>query len=788
MKLPGADKPIMSKSEKGKTDRQAGANNMKHAGKAPVEISSRRQAEKLFGIMPGGSQVGIYIVQDKTFQFVNPRFREYTGYSNAALSKMNPLDIVHPEDRETVRSKAIRMLKGEAIHPYELRIIHKNGGTRWAVESVGSIIYKGKPATLGNFMDITEHKQAETALRESEEFRSSLLNISPNPIFIVDPDTSIRYANPALEKLTGFSAKELIGKKAPYPWWRKKYLKEVRAKLLEGMHQERRGEEAMFQKKNGGRFWVETSSIPVTIGGELRYILINWIDITDRKQAAQELNLRAQLLDNAGDSICLLDYEGNIVYANKKFGVTHGYSHEKLIGMNMRQLENSMPPEMTEHIIKELIEKGEAVFESTHTLADGSKLDLEIHSRGIKSGNKMYSLSIEHDITERKRMDQELKESEERYRALIELGGSVGEAIVMTQNTERGEASQIFFNGRWPVITGYSRKKLMGMSFFDLLHPRDREASIERYRKKIRGGETPGLIELTIIRKDGTEVPIEMVTASTIYRGKRAAVGYIRDITRRKEVERRIEELYEKEKEARLNLEDALTKRVEFARALVHELKTPLTPILAASELLAEEVENKSAQRLIASIERSASTLNTRIDTLLDLAKGEVDMLDLDLEEVDTLVFLNNISDEMLPVASSRNISLVLDVPTSLPSIRADESRLKQVVMNILSNALKWTPEEGRVTIRARENEDIMIIEVQDTGPGIARESQGRLFEAYYRVKNNRQRLGGLGLGLALSKTIVEAHNGKIWVDSAEGKGSTFSFSVPVCVPGNRRT
>ncbi len=246
------------------------------------------------------------------------------------------------------------------------------------------------------------------------------------------------------------------------------------------------------------------------------------------------------------------------------------------------------------------------------------------------------------------------------------------------------------------------------------------------------------------------------------------------------ESETELKGLYEQEKGLRQELEIEINKRLEYTRALVHELKTPITPVLAATELLLEEIKEERLMRLVQSIDRSASNLNRRIDELLDLAKGELDMLELNLEFVDPVSLLSEISDEMTPVAVGNGQSLSLELPGELPVIWADSTRLRQVIQNLLDNAFKFTPAGGEITIRAREDSANLIIEVQDTGPGISKKDQERLFDPYHRVESDRERFSGLGLGLALSKNLVELHGGRIWIKSQRGKGSTFGFSVPL--------
>ncbi|MBM4449089.1 MAG: ATP-binding protein, partial [Chloroflexi bacterium] len=141
---------------------------------------------------------------------------------------------------------------------------------------------------------------------------------------------------------------------------------------------------------------------------------------------------------------------------------------------------------------------------------------------------------------------------------------------------------------------------------------------------------------------------------------------------------------------------------------------------------------------------------------------------------------LHSIVDSVKPLAQKNRLSLNAELPTSLPVIQADEDRLRQVVLNLLNNAFKFTPAGGSVTVRARTDEANLVVEVQDTGPGISQEEQERLFEPYQQLAKERARLSGLGLGLSLAKKLVELHGGRIWVQSKKGRGSTFLFSIPL--------
>jgi len=217
-----------------------------------------------------------------------------------------------------------------------------------------------------------------------------------------------------------------------------------------------------------------------------------------------------------------------------------------------------------------------------------------------------------------------------------------------------------------------------------------------------------------------------------------------------------------------------------FVLGLSHELKTPLTPVLISSQVLVSELKDEPMLSLARNISRGASNLNSRIDELLDLAKGEIGMLQLKAETLDVLKLLNDILEDVAPVALSRSQTLTSQLPRSLPSIKADKVRLRQIVLNLLNNAFKFTPEGGKIILKAGERDANLIVEVKDTGPGIGEDEQGRLFKPYQQLESDRERLSGLGLGLALCKTLVELHGGRIWVKSRVGKGSTFGFSLPL--------
>lgn len=228
------------------------------------------------------------------------------------------------------------------------------------------------------------------------------------------------------------------------------------------------------------------------------------------------------------------------------------------------------------------------------------------------------------------------------------------------------------------------------------------------------------------------------------------------------------------------------TKEEEWLRfidTLSHELKTPLTTIIAAAGLLAEELEgvvDKSSQKLIQTIIQNSNTLEKRLVELLDIVKTGSGKIQLQHEPVDMKSLVQGTCAQVTPLLRGKGQKLTTDLPASLPLIHGDGPRLEQVMLNLMTNAVKFTPQGGSISVSVRAQDSGLTVAVKDNGIGIAREEQSRLFKPYSRISADRQRQPGLGLGLALSKQVVELHGGRIWVESDAGQGSTFSFFLPL--------
>ncbi len=287
--------------------------------------------------------------------------------------------------------------------------------------------------------------------------------------------------------------------------------------------------------------------------------------------------------------------------------------------------------------------------------------------------------------------------------------------------------------------------------------------------------------ELTI-EHDGQPMNLDIKTVP-LYDNHQKEVGRLvvmRDITDLKLIQSELQSQYDRERELSESLEKEISRRSQYTRALVHELGTPLTAIVAAIDLLEGLIEDPTQQKIVQNIIRSSQNLEQRIHELLELARGELGVLDIILESADINRIIREIIDEMSPVAAEKGLQIHADLSEASLETMVDSRRIRQVMLNLLNNALKFT-KEGSVTIRSYlESPERIKVEVEDTGIGIDPKQLVNLFDPYYTRSKEYSGKTGLGIGLTLCKIFVELHGSTIRAESTPGKGSTFSFTLPV--------
>ena len=720
---------------------------------------------------------------------INSAYTKMFGLKTKEVVGKNIMELptMRPEDAEKGMKLMKEVLETGGTEGIDM-VVYTKWGKEFPINATGTIVKdaEGNPTYFVSTMrDITERKQAEEALRESEERFRALIENALDAIVILNSDGTIRYESPSMERMTGRKAKVRIGKD-PLEFSHPDDIPnviEAFAQLLENqtttVHTELR-----LQHEDGSWRTFEVVGNNLLDNPAVAGTVLNLRDITQRKRAEEETAKAKAYLESAltstPDGVLLMDRQGRFTYVNAAFLKWVGRAAQDFIGKTVREISPPlMSPETTEIIAERVsrrLETGNPIagVEVEVIDKDGKPMPISYSAAGIRDevGSILGEVVFLGDITERKKMEEALRESERNYRVLFE--STIDGAVVIDAETMK----VVLANQTAARMYGFSMEEVTTANLLEYIHPDDRDRALNAIAEDMFEKDLRQVEEFRTLTKDGGVRWIAGVGTRVEYQGRLAGLISFRDITEQKRTDERLRELYEQERESRQRVEAEMKRRVEFTRALAHELKTPLTSVLASSDLLASELHDEPLLSLARNISQGASSLNSRIDELLDLARGEVGMLQLKLEPVDLLQLLRETADSMRPLASSHGQSLTLDLPPSLSPVRADAARVQQVITNLLGNAFKFTPVAGSITLRAKEKDAALVVEVRDTGPGMSKEEQKRLFEPYHRL--HREPSGGLGLGLSLCKTLVELHGGQIWVRSNVGRGSTFGFSLPL--------
>ncbi len=387
-----------------------------------AEIDKQKQAKpdesaELAQALMRCSGTGVYIVQDGKFQYVNALFQELTGYSEPELLGKYSLDLVHPDDKETVRKKAIESLKVGSPLPYEYRFVKKDGDIIWVLEKVTSTKYKGKRATVGSFMNITERKRVEEALAKSQDIYRSVVETGAAGVLVGDLNGNMTFVNEAFCKILGYSQEELTGK--PFADFLHPDDKEmVMEKFMEGLANPEPGYQLEFRAihKDGHAIWIYPSVSPIFHDDILSAGMAIVFDITERKQleeAVKESEERYRtILEEIQDSYFEVDLAGNLTFVNDAMCRTMGYSREELIGMNYRVFAAKEDVEIVYRDFNRVYNTCEPIkglsykfVQKNGTVGFG---ELSISAIKNEEGKVIAFRGVARDVTERKRLEQEL--------------------------------------------------------------------------------------------------------------------------------------------------------------------------------------------------------------------------------------------------------------------------------------------------------------------------------------------------------------------------------------------
>jgi PAS domain S-box-containing protein len=378
---------------------------------------------------------------------------------------------------------------------------------------------------------------------------------------------------------------------------------------------------------------------------------------------------------------------------------------------------------------------------------------------------------------QRKQADEKLRVSEERFRQVAEIAGEMIWEV-------DGKMQYLYVSPVAEVLTGYKTEEIVGkMHLFDLVPAAEREEYIGKLNKVFDEKQTLKAFSSTRTCRDGHTIILE-TSATPMLDEEGRLLGYRgtdTDVTGRKHMEHQIMDLYQKEKQHNSKLQEEAEVKTLFINVLAHELRNPLTAVVVSSDIL-QDTENLTEEiksKLARNINESAKVLTNRLDELLDLARYSRGTFELKRRTVDVREFVREVVERFQPNLEKRGQTLIVDIGPELQSMYVDTSRLEQVIINLLSNASKYSPDHSQITMKAGiNNNKATYFEIVDKGLGISSEEQSKIFQPYYRSNKNKG-IPGIGLGLAISNKIVEAHGGKISLASQVGEGSTFSVTLP---------
>ncbi len=759
-------------------------------------VESLRSSEERYNLAIHSTGEGIWDWNMETNEeYYSPRWCEILGYSyddpELAHDYNSWASRIHPDDHKRVVDALKAHLENGAVYDVDYRHRYKSGEYRWQ-NSRGQAIFNGngKPIRMvGCIRDITERKKAEEALRASEEnFRNSL-DSSPVGISIVTADGKNKknlYANRALLDMYGYSSIEELDVIPA----KERYAPESYSARLEREKRIERGESApsswerSIVRKNGEVRHLAVSRGEVLWNGERHFLRVHQ-DITERKRAeealrASEENFRNSL-DNSPLGIRIFNADGETIYANRAFLDMYGYSTIEEFAAVPAEKRHTAESYSTHLERLSRRKSGRHVLpnrEVSIVRKDGKVRQLAVSRGEVLWNGQRQTQTVSQDITERKKAEEALELSEGKLRLIFESATS---GILVLD--PKGKITQL--NGAVVRMLGYgSVEELVGQNALDLIAKRNHAQAVESM-KSAEGRQVSGDIEYAFLTRDGREFPTSVSTGIMRSRSGSLAglVIIFEDISERKQAELKLEEKNKELEQANIHLKDLDQLKSIFLASMSHELRTPMNSIIGFTSLiLMDKVGGISEEqrKQLTLVKSSANHLMSLINDVLDISKVEAGKAELSIEEFSLDALMKEVVETHSPIAGLKDIEVITEIPTGI-TLLSDRRRLKQVVMNLLSNAVKFT-EQGSVKITAGvPGNGNLEISVTDTGVGMKKEDVDKLFAPFQQVGMSlTKKHGGTGLGLYLSKKLVNLLGGDISVKSEYGRGSEFAFTIPL--------
>jgi PAS domain S-box-containing protein len=608
-------------------------------------------------------------------------------------------------------------------------------------------------------------------------FRLMIESVEDYAIFMLAIDGTILSWNRGAERLKGYRSDEIIGEHFSrfYPEKDLRAEKPRRELELAAAHG-RFEDEGWRVRKDGSRFWANVAITAIRDGaGELRGFCKVVRSVKDGG-LGERVRIQSHLLQLSDDAIIQRHPNGLIEAWNRGAEELYGFTADEACGRISHDLLQTRFPMPLKEIDARIQNEGKWEGELVHTTRDGRTVTVSAKLQRIVGDDGIARiLETNRDITEALRLAAEatrrdaerrlLEESELRFRTMAD-------SLPQIVWTATPEGRNTYINQRWVDYTGVSREETLGLGWEPLAHPDDRPRVWEEWHKSVQS-DLPLSIECRLRRADGAYHWF-LVRGVSLHDASGRVTDWFGTSTDVDDMKAANERLRESESALRR----AIVTRDHVLGIVAHDLRNPLSMIMLQSSVLSHLGSESERQRPIELISRAAARMNHLIQDLLDVSQLEAGELKIERARLSTRDLVVAAAEMEAPIALSSGVGIRLELAPHLPAVWGDKERLHQVFENLIGNAIKFSTAGGRITVGAVLGEGEVLFSVADTGCGIPTESLANVFDRFWQATAKGSRLGA-GLGLPITKGLVEAHGGRIWVESAVGRGSTFFFTIP---------
>ncbi len=492
----------------------------------------------------------------------------------------------------------------------------------------------------------------------------------------------------------------------------------------------------------------------------------NTVQKTAQRRAHQAESRYQALIEQAGSALLVHDLDGNLLEVNRQACETHGYSRDQLLCMKIGDVAMGFEADEARTRWESLAIGIPLTFNSTHRRRDGSIFPVEVRLSALMLDEQRVIMALISDISERQRFEDALQRSEERYRTFAEklpLGIAVLQDGVVK-----------YANNTTTMLIGHPLEDLLGKPFIQLIHEDDRARMIELHRRRMQGEDVEGVFGVKMIRKDGVVRQWELNTSTTEWDGKRSSLSILADITERVALE-------EAMRQSLRQLEEKELAKTRFLAAAGHDLRQPVAAANLFVDALKNTDPNERQSRLIARLDQSMAVFSDLLERLLDISRFDAGLVKPQIVSFNLIELFSWLDQNFAASAQSRGLDFRFSFPLGKPLIvRTDIGLLRSVMMNLVGNAIKYTA-SGGVLVTARRRGGHLLLQVWDTGCGIAQEDIGKIFDEFYQVNNpQRNREAGLGLGLSICQRAANLLGGTIRCNSRIARGSVFDLMQPL--------